>query len=71
LEKWIEVVTVSFEPASSERVSEGIHEDLEVHTVANNLDILAELACLALDLDAVVEEFFKVGAVKDTVCSGF
>ena len=35
--------------------------------IADNLDVLAKLADLALDLDAVVQELFKVCAIEDTV----
>ena len=38
-----------------------------VLTLAGDLHVLAELAGLALDLDAVVEELFEGRAVKDTV----
>jgi hypothetical protein len=41
-----------------------------VVTIADNLDIFAKLADLALDLDAVVQKLFKVCAVEDTVRSG-
>lgn len=39
-------------------------------TIADDLDVFAELTSLAIDLDAVVEEFFEVGTVEDTVGSG-
>lgn len=71
MEKWIDVVTVSFEPASAHKVSSACEIYTDVRTVADNFDVVAELACLALDLDPVVEEFFKVGAIEDTVRSGF
>ena len=38
--------------------------------IADDLDVLAKLADLALDLDAVVQELFKVCAVEDTVRGG-
>jgi len=40
-------------------------------TVTGDLHILAELAGLTLDLDAVMEELFESGTVENTVCSGF
>lgn len=39
-------------------------------TFARYLDIVAKLAGLSLELDAIVEKLFKVGAVKDTVSGG-
>lgn len=39
----------------------------EIITIACYLDIVAKLPRLTPDLCAVVEELFKVGAVKDTV----
>lgn len=39
-------------------------------TIACYLDIVAQLPSLALNLDAVVEKLFKVGAVEDTVSGG-
>jgi hypothetical protein len=41
-----------------------------VRTVANDLDALAELARLSLDLYAVVEVLFKVSTIEDAVCGG-
>ena len=38
-----------------------------VLTLAGDLHVLAELAGLALDLDAVVQELFEGRAIKDTV----
>ena len=35
-----------------------------------DLDVVTELASLALDLDAVVQELLKGRAVEDTVASG-
>ncbi|PPQ98741.1 hypothetical protein CVT26_010041 [Gymnopilus dilepis] len=42
----------------------------ERRTITDNLDIVTELTRLAVDLDTVVEELLKVGAVEDTVSSG-
>ena len=39
-------------------------------TIAGDLDVVTELAGLALDLDAVVEELLEGRAVKDTVARG-
>jgi hypothetical protein len=41
------------------------------HTIPNNLDVLAQLARLAFDLNAVVEEFFEISAVKNAISSRF
>ncbi len=38
-------------------------------TLADYLDVLAELASFALDLDTVMEEFLEVSSVEDTVSS--
>jgi hypothetical protein len=39
------------------------------HTIANDLDAVAEVARLAFDLDAVVKVLLKGSAVEDTVGS--
>ena len=39
-------------------------------TIAGDLDVVTELAGLALDLDAVVEELLERRAVEDTVTRG-
>lgn len=39
-------------------------------TITNDLDALAELSSLALDLDTVVEEFLEISTVENTVGSG-
>ena len=39
-------------------------------TIADDLDVFTELASLALDLDTVVQEFFKVCAIENAVGSG-
>ena len=40
------------------------------HTIAVDLDVLTELARLAIDLDTVVEELLERRTVKDTVTRG-
>lgn len=39
-------------------------------TIARYLDIVAKLARLTVDLGAVVEKLFKVGAIEDAVSGG-
>lgn len=41
-----------------------------MRTLAGDLDVLTKLAGLAIDLDAVVEELLKGGAIEDTVARG-
>jgi len=46
----------------------------DTRTIANDLNVFAQLACFSLDLDTVVQEFFKIRAdscVKDAVLRRF
>ena len=43
----------------------------ERRTIANNLDVLAQLARLAFNLDAVVKEFFEISAVENAISCRF
>jgi len=45
------------------------HGKLVVGGIPSNLHIFTKLTCFAFDLDTVVQEFFKVGAVEDLVSS--
>lgn len=49
-------------------VDVGVHGDLPV--VGGDLDVLAELAELAVDLDPLAEELGEVGGVEDLVLDG-
>ena len=40
------------------------------HTIPEDLDVVAELTSLAIDLDAVVEELLERRTVKDTIACG-
>ena len=48
-------------------ISTDKREQVGCLTVANNLNVVPELSSLAIDLDAVDQELFKVCAIKDTV----
>lgn len=39
----------------------------EALTITSNFDVVAELASLAIDLDAVVQKLFEIRTVEDTV----
>jgi len=39
--------------------------------IPNNLDVLAKLAGFPLNLDAVVEKFFEISTVEDSISSRF
>jgi hypothetical protein len=41
------------------------------HTVTDDLDVVSKLPSLAVNLDAIVEEFFKVRTVENTVGGWF
>jgi len=60
-ELFCQVLEVSFRERNTGRDSDF------VACIARYFDIIAELPSLALDFDAVVEELFKVGAIKDTI----
>ena len=45
--------------------------ETEGRTIPNNLDVLAQLARLAFNLDAVVKEFFEISAVENAISSRF
>jgi hypothetical protein len=40
-----------------------------VLTIASYFDVVSKLAGFAIDLDAVVQELFEIGTVKDTITS--
>ena len=41
------------------------------HTILGDLDFLAKIPRLAVDLHSVMKELLKVAAVKDTIVCGF
>ena len=43
---------------------------MDARTLASDLDIVAKLTCLVLDLDAVVQVLFEGCTIEDTVASG-
>ena len=43
---------------------------MDARTLASDLDIVAKLTCLVLDLDAVVQVLFKGRTIENTVASG-
>ena len=61
-------VTVT-ETSPEDRVSICIKVHARIRTLTGDLHVLSELACLAIDLNAVVKVLFEGRAVKDTVAS--
>lgn len=65
----VTVILVSPEESKNMSVKRGSGK-LCGHTIAVDLDVLTELARLAIDLDTVVEELLKGRAVENTIAGG-